>query len=91
MRGPRSESGTTNPPACLIQRNDGFVRSRSYGANSADDRNCLMTAQDHPYPRVEFLSLKVFLQTSHRSMPNLVMMPGHADDLVNYILSLKRN
>jgi cytochrome c len=37
------------------------------------------------------LSLKVFLRTSHRSMPNLVITPSQADDLVNYILSLKRN
>jgi cytochrome c len=37
------------------------------------------------------LSLKVFLRTSHRSMPNLVITPSQADDLVSYILSLKRN
>ena len=37
------------------------------------------------------LSLKVFLRTSHRNMPNLVITPDQADDLVNYILSLKRN
>jgi mono/diheme cytochrome c family protein len=37
------------------------------------------------------LSLKVFLQTSHRNMPNLIIAPNEADDLVNYILSLKRN
>jgi cytochrome c len=41
-------------------------------------------------PSTTELSLKVFLQTSHRSMPNLVIAPGQADDLVNYILSLKR-
>jgi cytochrome c len=37
------------------------------------------------------LSLKVFLQTSHPSMPNLILKPDEADSLVNYILSLKRN
>jgi cytochrome c len=42
-------------------------------------------------PSSTALSLKVFLQTSHRSMPNLVMTPSEADDLINYILSLKRN
>ena len=36
------------------------------------------------------LSLKVFFQTSHRSMPNLIIAPDQADDLANYILSLKR-
>jgi cytochrome c len=42
-------------------------------------------------PSTTALALKVFLQTSHRSMPNLVIAPDQADDLVNYILSLKRN
>jgi cytochrome c len=42
-------------------------------------------------PSTTELSLKVFLQTSHRNMPNLVIAPDQADDLVNYILSLKRN
>jgi mono/diheme cytochrome c family protein len=37
------------------------------------------------------LSLKVFLQSSHRSMPNLILKPDETDNLVNYILSLKRN
>jgi mono/diheme cytochrome c family protein len=42
-------------------------------------------------PSTTALSLKVFLKTSHRSMPNLVIAPDQADDLVDYILSLKRN
>jgi len=37
------------------------------------------------------LSLKVFLQTSHPTMPNIIVKPDQADDLVNYILSLKRD
>ena len=37
------------------------------------------------------LSLKVFFQTSHRSMPNLIIAPDQADDLASYILSLKRD
>ena len=42
-------------------------------------------------PSTTELSLRVFLKTNHRSMPNLVLTPAQADDLVNYILSLKRN
>ena len=42
-------------------------------------------------PSTTALALKVFLQTSHRSMPDLIIAPDQADDLVNYILSLKRN
>jgi mono/diheme cytochrome c family protein len=37
------------------------------------------------------LSLKVFFQTSHRNMPNLIIAPDQADELVSYILSLKRD
>jgi mono/diheme cytochrome c family protein len=37
------------------------------------------------------LSLKVFLETSHQNMPNLVIEPDQADALASYILSLKAN
>jgi len=37
------------------------------------------------------LSLKVFMKTSHHRMPNLIITPSQADDLTNYILSLKRD
>jgi cytochrome c len=37
------------------------------------------------------LALKVFFQTSHRNMPNLIIAPDQADDLASYILSLKRD
>ena len=36
------------------------------------------------------LSIKVFLQTSHPTMPNIIVNPSQADDLANYILSLRR-
>lgn len=42
-------------------------------------------------PSTTALSLKVFFKTSHQRMPNLVIAPGQADDLANYILSLKRS
>jgi cytochrome c len=37
------------------------------------------------------LSLKVFLRSNHRSMPNLIISPDQANDLVQFILSLKRD
>ena len=37
------------------------------------------------------LSLKVFFKTSHQRMPNLIITPDQAEDLTNYILSLKRD
>ena len=42
-------------------------------------------------PSTTALSLKVFFKTSHQRMPNLIIAPEQADDLANYILSLKRN
>jgi cytochrome c len=36
------------------------------------------------------LSLKVFLHSNHRNMPDLMFSPGQADDLTHFILSLKR-
>ena len=41
-------------------------------------------------PSTTALSLKVFLQTSHRNMPNFILQPDEADDIVAYIMSLKR-
>jgi len=37
------------------------------------------------------LSLKVFLRSNHRSMPNLIIAPDQADSLAKFILSLKRD
>jgi cytochrome c len=42
-------------------------------------------------PATTALALKVFFQTSHRAMPNIIIGPEQADDLANYILSLRRN
>ena len=41
-------------------------------------------------PSTTALSLKVFLQTSHKNMPNFILQPEQTDDIVAYILSLKR-
>ena len=42
-------------------------------------------------PGVTPLALKVFLRTSHKDMPNLIVQPNEAEALVGYILSLKTN
>ena len=42
-------------------------------------------------PSTTALSLKVFLKTSHPTMPNIIIGPSQADDLANYIMSLKRD
>ncbi len=42
-------------------------------------------------PSVTELSLKVFLRSSHANMPNFIIAPADADEIVRYILSLKRD
>ncbi len=37
------------------------------------------------------LSVKVFLQTPHSNMPNLILNEAELDAIANYIVSLKRN
>ena len=41
-------------------------------------------------PSTTALSLNVFLRTSHKTMPNFMLERDDADDVVAYILSLKR-
>jgi cytochrome c len=41
-------------------------------------------------PSTTALSLNAFLQTNHRSMPNFMIARADADDIVAYIISLKR-
>jgi hypothetical protein len=41
-------------------------------------------------PSTTALSLRVFLRSSYNRMPNFILQPRDADDIVAYILSLKR-
>jgi cytochrome c len=41
-------------------------------------------------PSTSALSLRVFLQSNHKEMPNISLKPAEADDIIAYILSLKR-
>jgi mono/diheme cytochrome c family protein len=41
-------------------------------------------------PSTTRLSLKVFLQSNHKQMPNFIIAKSDADDIITYILSLKR-
>ena len=40
-------------------------------------------------PSTTALSLRVFLRSNHNRMPNFILQPEEADDIVAYILSLK--
>jgi mono/diheme cytochrome c family protein len=41
-------------------------------------------------PSTTRLALKVFLQSNHTIMPNFIVSKSYADDIIAYILSLKR-
>ena len=41
-------------------------------------------------PSTTALSLKVFLRSNHKGMPNLIVSESDSDKLIDYILSLKR-
>jgi mono/diheme cytochrome c family protein len=40
-------------------------------------------------PSLTEYTLRVFLQTPHPTMPNLIIKPDEMDDIVSYIVSLK--
>lgn len=42
------------------------------------------------HPSVTALSLRVFLQTPHATMPNLILTLDETDGIISYILTLKR-
>jgi hypothetical protein len=41
-------------------------------------------------PSTTAISLKVFLRSNHKGMPDLIVSESDSDDLIDYILSLKR-
>jgi len=41
------------------------------------------------HPATTALSLRVFLQTPHADMPDLILTPKETDDIIAYILTLK--
>jgi mono/diheme cytochrome c family protein len=42
-------------------------------------------------PSTTRLSLKVFLRSSHKQMPNFIISKSDTDDIIDYIISLKRH
>ena len=41
------------------------------------------------HPSVTALSLRVFFQTPHATMPNLTLTPEETDDIISYLLGLR--
>lgn len=66
--------------------------------------SCHRVTEGQPFPRhnvasffaianlhsTTALSLKVFLQSNHKGMPNLIVSESDSNELIDYILSLKR-
>lgn len=88
-------SGATLPPGSVSAGHrlaEAWCKDcHAVGARPAAAKAALDFTAIANQPSTTALSLKVFLKTSHPSMPNLVIAPDEADDLVNYILSLKRD
>ncbi len=59
------------------------VEAKSYGVFEAD----LIEVANQPSTTA--LSLRVFLQSSHKAMPNFALTPAQTDDIIAYILSLR--
>jgi cytochrome c len=65
---------------------------------STDERGPSLTDTDGPpsfqsiadLPSTTGLALNVFLHSNHKNMPNISLSAGDADDIIAYILSLKR-
>ena len=61
----------------------------------AEDQTTTPRADAPPFqnivadPAVTELSLRVFLQTPHRSMPNLQLSSKETDDVIRFLLSLR--
>lgn len=60
-------------------------------AGEASDGKGPAFARIAQMPSTTALSLNVFLRSNHTNMPNLIIAPGDASEIVQYILSLKRN
>ena len=41
-------------------------------------------------PSITGISLNVFLHSNHKNMPNLILSKAESDDIIAYILSLKK-
>ena len=63
-----------------------FVEAADLGLSWSGAPSFQEVADD---PAVNEISLRVFLRTPHEDMPNFMLTPAEADDVISYILSLK--
>lgn len=91
-----SASGQSPPHAGVpASRGEGLVRAwclqcHSVGRLAEPTHPDLNFSAIANMPSTTQMSLTAFLQSSHRNMPNLVLAPQDRDDIIAYILSLRR-
>ena len=59
------------------------------GASSSPDRNAPIFERIASVPGMTPLALTVALQTSHKTMPNIMLDPGELRNVIAYITSLR--
>jgi hypothetical protein len=87
----------THAPAFVLQPCRRGVRFISRGACPAWRKGRGASLHRYPpsfeeiakLPSTTRLSLKVFLQTNHRAMPNFIISKSDTDNIIDYIVSLK--
>jgi mono/diheme cytochrome c family protein len=86
-----SETGDAHVGAELIQHNCASCHATGADAQakSPDPRAPRFLDVAH-MPSTTELSVKVFLRSSHRNMPNFILSPEEIDGVATYILALKK-
>jgi len=90
------------PVEALAQSNNGHSPGRQVAIELCSSCHRVTEGQPRPrqneasffaianLPSTTALSLKVFLRSNHKGMPNLIVSESDTDNLIDYILSLKR-
>lgn len=90
------------PVAALAQPGNGHSLGRQVAIELCSSCHLVAEGQPRPgrnvasffaianLPSTTALSLKVFLRSNHKGMPNLIVSESDSDKLIDYILSLKR-
>ncbi|MCX7312369.1 MAG: cytochrome c [Alphaproteobacteria bacterium] len=80
-------------PKAEVEEGHAYAKEWCTGCHRVDSEKAGVFAADFAevakLPSTTALSLKVFLQTSHKDMPNFILNPAEADAIIAYILSLK--
>jgi len=82
------ERGTAQAGQALAQRQCAECHAVQPGQLQSPTTSAPPFAKIAAVPGMTSAALRVALQTSHRTMPNVMLRPDELDDVVAYILSL---